>query len=124
MSETVTITLGLPPRALMPNARPHHHAKARAVKKYRRAACVLAQAVLPESAPWERATIRPTFYHALRRDRDGDNAVASLKSAIDGLVASGLIVDDSSKHLATLPPAFQIDKQSPRVELRIERGSE
>ena len=72
--------------------------------------------------PWERATAQATFFHKVDRGRDDVNFLAALKPAYDGIVDSGLLEDDSHKHLTTLPAAFKIDKKSPRVELRIERA--
>lgn len=121
MTESVTITLGLPPRCLQPNERPHWRKKAKATKSYRRAAYVLALEAAVESAPWERATIQATFFHKVNRKRDDINFMDALKPAYDGLVGAGLLVDDDSEHLTTLPCSFQIDKTNPRVELRIAR---
>ena len=121
MSESVTITMGLPPKALHPNARPHHHEKARATKAYRRAAYLRTVAAGVESGPWERATVSATFYHRVSRRRDDVNFLAAMKPAYDGLVDAGLLEDDDSEHLTTLPASFQIDTETPRVELRIER---
>jgi hypothetical protein len=44
-----------------------------------------------------------------------------LKAAYDGIVEAGLLVDDDSAHLTTLPAAFDIDRDTPRVELTITR---
>jgi hypothetical protein len=41
-----------------------------------------------------------------------------LKPAYDGIVDSGLLIDDDSEHLTTLPASFEIDEVS-RVELFI-----
>ena len=52
------------------------------------------------------------------------NHLAMLKPAYDGLVDSGLIVDDDSEHLKTQTPIFLIDRKFPRVELKIERSDD
>jgi hypothetical protein len=44
-----------------------------------------------------------------------------LKSAYDGVVDAGLLVDDDSEHLTTLPASFAIDRDCPRVELTFTR---
>jgi len=121
--ETVTIVLPLPPRVLSPNhmvgSRRGRFAKAAAARKYREIAREATLATGVESGPWEHATIQATFYHATRRRRDDVNALASLKPAYDGIVDAGLIEDDDSKHLTTLPAGFGLDKTCPRVELKI-----
>jgi hypothetical protein len=47
--------------------------------------------------------------------------LSMLKPAYDGIVKTGLLVDDVSRHLTTLPARFGIDKKASRVELRLER---
>jgi hypothetical protein len=47
--------------------------------------------------------------------------MAMLKPAYDGIVDSGLLMDDDSDHLTTMPAKFFIDKKQSRVELRIVR---
>lgn len=62
-----------------------------------------------------------TFFHKQGRRRDDVNFAAMMKPAYDGVVVAGLLVDDDSKHLTTLPVKFEIDKANPRVELFFER---
>jgi Holliday junction resolvase RusA-like endonuclease len=68
---------------------------------------------------WPSVDVSITFYHAQKRRRDGSNFAASLKGAFDGIVESGLVVDDDSEHWTTLPPVFRIDKEFPRTEIVI-----
>jgi hypothetical protein len=70
-----------------------------------------------DSAPWKKATAQATFFHKQDRRRDGSNYNAMMKPHQDGVVDSGLLIDDDSKHLTTLPPLFEIDKHHPRVEM-------
>lgn len=123
--ETVFIVLPLPPAILSPNnkhgSRGGRFARAAASKKYRRTASELTTALGIETGPWKRATIAATFFHKTKRRRDDVNHLAMLKSAYDGIVDAGLLEDDDSEHLTTLPAAFAIDKDFPRVELVIER---
>lgn len=125
MPETATIILPLPPRVLSPNCPAGSHggrfARAAASKRYKRLACEATEALGIATGPWEQATIRATFYHSISRRRDDVNHLAMLKPAYDGIVAAGLLVDDDSVHLTTLPATFETDKGSPRVELTIER---
>jgi len=94
--------------------------KAAIAKKYRRVAKEVAQAEDIEDT-WEKATIQATFYHKEKRSRDDINHMAMLKPAYDGIVEAGLLEDDSSEHLTTLPAIFEIDRECSRVELLIER---
>jgi len=125
VDETVTIILELPNRVLSPNSPPGSFGgrmqKAASAKRYRRLA---KEAVIAEdiaSGPWHRATIRATFYHKQKRRRDDVNHLAMLKPAYDGLVDAGLLADDDSEHLTTLPATFCIDRKCSRVELAITR---
>lgn len=122
--ETVTIVLPLPPAILSPNrpagTRGGRFARAAASKKYRRAAKEAVISLGIESGPWLRATVRAKFYHKQARRRDDVNHLAMLKPAYDGVVEAGLLTDDDSEHLTTLPAAFAVDGES-RVELTFTR---
>ncbi|MCH8275795.1 MAG: hypothetical protein IH851_13515 [Armatimonadetes bacterium] len=51
---------------------------------------------------WREVTARLTFHFPDRRRRDHDNLAASFKSAWDGFVDAGLLVDDDRiTHLPT-----------------------
>lgn len=111
------ITLPMPPKALSPNARVHWRTKAKATKAYRNAAKWTASEDRP-AKPWLQASAQATFYCKINRRRDGDNYLASLKSAFDGLRDAGVILDDSG--ITHLPVRFEVDKANPRVEIQIE----
>lgn len=119
-SDTVTIVLPLPPRILSPNCpvgsfrgRMMHAAAAKKQKKLAKESTEDAM----RGERWERASVRAVFYHKTKRRRDDVNALASLKSAYDGVVLAGLIPDDDREHLRTEGAEFAIDKEWPRVEL-------
>lgn len=123
INETVTIVLPLPPKVLSPN---HHiaskggrFAKMAATKKYREQAKDATLAACIETAPWKLASVTATFFFKDKRRRDQDNALAMLKAAYDGIVDSGLIVDDDYDHLKRETPEFEIDAKYPRVELTV-----
>jgi Holliday junction resolvase RusA-like endonuclease len=114
----IRLVLPLPPPELSPNARVHHMAKARKIKAYRAlalAAGIKAVLAARKTPNWHKATVQPTFYHARRRDRDGDNLTASLKAAFDGAADAGIIAND--KGLTQLAAIQRIDRNRPRVEL-------
>lgn len=125
MTESVLIVLPLPPRVLSPNvftgSRGGRMKKARETKGYRAKARRAAEDLGVESGPWQRATVAATFFHRDQRRRDDVNSMAMLKPAYDGLVDAGLLEDDDAAHLTTLPATFAVDREHPRVELRIER---
>ncbi len=101
-----TVTLGLPPRALHPNSRPHHMAKANAKKKYRvacRDATMIATNVDPPLL--RKASILFTFRFWRRHQHDRDNLLAWIKSGIDGMADGGLVAND--RDLTFLPIEVQ-----------------
>jgi len=50
-----------------------------------------------------RARLRATLLYSTRRYKDADNALTSCKGAIDGLVAAGILEDDSPAVVEWLP---------------------
>jgi hypothetical protein len=72
--ESVKIILPLPPTILSPNRQAGSFrgrmAKAAASKKYRRLSKEAAEQEGIQSGPWERATIKATFYHKQKRRRE------------------------------------------------------
>ena len=95
--------------------------KAAATKKYRRLAREAVEREQVETMPWPRVAVQVKFFYEVNRRRDPDNATGSLKAAYDGIVDSGLVPDDDSKHMRRGEPEFNIDAESPRVELTIVR---
>jgi Holliday junction resolvase RusA-like endonuclease len=71
---------------------------------------------------WERAHITVQARYADGRRRDNDSLLASLKSAIDGLVDAELLRDDD-KVMYTVLPAV-IDRANPGVTMTIREGDE
>lgn len=116
---TLKIELSIPPRILSPNARSHFHAKARATKAYRAAAKLVCMSMLPTGyRPMHKlATVSIDWYTKTRMHPDRDNALASLKSAFDGITDSGFMADD--RELTHQPVQFHVDKLKPRVVLTI-----
>jgi hypothetical protein len=78
---------------------------------------------IPEADWWplSRASLAVTWRYRVRRNRDLDNLVAGLKPIIDGLVSSGIILDDHSGVLVSLGP-FNVETGSETDEtvLRIQ----
>lgn len=65
----------------------------------------------------ERCEISQTIYYPTERRHDVDNTTP--KFVLDGLVESGMVVDDDSKHIQKLILQCGIDKQRPRTVLKI-----
>lgn len=118
--EEFKVTLPLPHSALSPNARPHHFALSNAKAAAKQGAFLRARAALPlggKPPRWEAAEAEAVFYHAQKRGRDGDNALASLKAAYDGIAMAGIVAND--KGIRHLPVRFEIDPANPRVEVTL-----
>lgn len=125
MNESITIVLPLPNKCLQPNMAigsiGGRFMKAAATKKYRKLAKEAVEAEQIESMPWNHVIVTAAFFHKVNRRRDPDNATGSLKATYDGIVDSGLVPDDDSKHMRRGEPTFEIDIKSPRIELTITR---
>ena len=120
---TLTITVGLPHKALSPNARAHW----RTVAKHKKAAKEIANfesrlyfsgregfSVCP---CWTHARTSIKWYTKTIRHPDPDNALASLKATFDGIRQSGLLADDNN--LSHDAIKFEKDAKNPRVEITI-----
>lgn len=65
----------------------------------------------------ERCEIKQTVYYQTNIRHDIDNSVP--KFILDGLVESGMIVDDDSKHIQKLVLRCYVDSNNPRTEIII-----
>lgn len=65
----------------------------------------------------EKCEVNQMVYYPNNRRHDIDNSTP--KFILDGLVESGMIVDDDSKHIIKLTLGCDIDKSHPRTELKI-----
>lgn len=114
MGKVVQITLPWPVKELHSNARPHHMAKARAVKAARTAAYWQAKSAGVE--PCSDALILIEYYPPTRRG-DPHNVPASLKAYIDG-IADAMGVDDK-RFKVDYPPVFAGTRKPAEVVFRI-----
>lgn len=89
----LSITLPWPPKELSPNARLHWSKLAKAKKLYRYACAVQARAQGAQRITADKLHVSLMFYPPSRRAFDLDNALARMKSGLDGL-ADVLEVDD------------------------------
>lgn len=65
----------------------------------------------------EKCEIDQVVYYPNNRRHDADNSVP--KFILDGLVESGMIVDDDSEHVTKIVLSCRTDVSHPRTELRI-----
>jgi Holliday junction resolvase RusA-like endonuclease len=123
--ERFRIILELPPKVLSPNwtvaTVGGRFKKASALKRYKRRTAEAVENCGIESFPWEYVQVEAEFFHEVKRRRDEDNAMGSLKAAYDGLVVAGVAADDDSLHMKKEIPKFSKDTEDPRVELTITR---
>jgi crossover junction endodeoxyribonuclease RusA len=89
------LTLPWPPKELSPNARTHWAALARAKAQYRQACAWTAKAQGARRIAADKLHLSLVFFAPTRRAYDLDNALARMKSGLDGL-ADVLGVDDKS----------------------------
>lgn len=117
VTKAYTIVLPLPHKHLSPNGRAHWRAKAAQTAIYRAKACGETGFLFPVGVRprWKRATLLIRAFYPVKRNRDDDNLIGSLKSARDGLVDGGLMEND--KGFTTLPVEWYIDRTNPRIEL-------
>ena len=111
----IAIVLPLPPKCLSANGRGCWQARARATKKARADAALVASQYRP-AKPAKRLTIQPVFFGCGRHDPSNLNVW--LKAYLDGIEDAGLIENDRG---ITMLPARQVPttKGNQRVELRI-----
>ncbi len=122
-NDSITILLPIPNGILSPNYKPATPGSrmmvARVIKSHRLKARNAIALQDMQDKQWDHCTVEVTFYHRTKRRRDEDNLIGSLKAYYDGIVDSGLAVDDDSKHMKRCIPCSRIDKISPRVEFLI-----
>jgi len=106
---SLTLDLPLPPKACSPNFKGHWGEKGRATKQYREAARLICYASKPKGWNAERVRIHAEFFLSRHDTRgyhplDKQNAIASIKAAIDGLVDAKLIPNDSNHKIVWEDP--------------------
>ena len=109
---SIAIMLPMPATCLWPNRMGHWAKRSKAKKSQRSAACALALPHRPRSRqPIASGIIEFAFHWPDKRRRDMDNALAAMKSAIDGLKDAGIIEDDSgfAFHVERMKPDPDVD---------------
>jgi len=124
MTNSITITMPLPPKELWQNRTGHWIKKSKATREYRSSAYLLGVSARLQRQCWEMASAKLVFFWGDRRRRDVRNAEAAMKPAYDGLVDAGIIIDDDYKHLTHEATEFKFDKDNPRVEITVSEVKE
>lgn len=127
-SEARTMTLLLPiPKGTGGNERLHWAKRYKARSEAKGVAKMVAVSAMGrfgwEGFPWSPVEIIIDWYgHNLP---DPDNCISRLKPTIDGLVAAGVIPDDSAQHIRGLRVRrMEIDRKNPRVALTVREYTE
>ena len=109
MARSLTIRIeGRPPT---PNARRHWRVTALDNETWKGAARICALAVKPDDwEPLTKARAEVTFVVGDSRTRDMDNLISSTKPLTDGLVAAGIIADDSLEVLVSVSYTWEYRK--------------
>lgn len=116
----IHISLDLPSSGLSPNARTHWRKLAELKKNYKEHACDQAMAAAFDQdikCSFELPVVFVHYVNARNVMPDGDNILASLKSAFDGFTDAGIWEDD--RIVFYFPVARSCDKDEPRVEITI-----
>lgn len=58
------------------------------------------------------------------RRKDKDNIAVGVKFILDGLVMAGMIKNDGWKEIGDITHKFEVDKNYPRVEVRVKEAEE
>ena len=61
--------------------------------------------------PIERASLKWTFIYGVKRTRDADNLITSVKVGQDALVNAGIILADDTEHLSLEPIEIIVNKE-------------
>jgi hypothetical protein len=115
-----TIVLPLPPKELHPNARCHWKAKLKPKQQARDEAMIITMAALKGCKPlWEAATVHLNVWLTTRAHADKDNCIAWVKNAVDGIVAAGIMANDSG--IEWWPVIIEADRTCPHIELTFQK---
>ena len=89
----------LPSRVLSPNGRVHWRTKYAAAQSMKNDVMALVMEQGRPASPFPKALLTIRWEAKDNRRRDLDNLLASMKPALDGLVAAGVLEDDSAMRL-------------------------
>ena len=109
----------LPPKEVSPNYHGELRARMSATKAWREAAYYCARQACPGVFPnYKKAAVRVTFQVPSQAYiKDDDNAIASVKPALDGCVLAGIVCDDSPEYLRVLEVVWGINKAKDKATI-------
>lgn len=121
---SITITLPIPPTCLNPNTASHWAKKSKAKAEQRAAAFNYATCQFRGPGPkWTRARVTLRWFAKDdHRTPDIDNAIASVKGALDGMTDAGIL--DNDRSIEGIDVWRVTDKARPRVEVEIVRAEQ
>jgi hypothetical protein len=122
----VLLTLPFPDSLLLPNRKEHWTVKSPVVKTARQVAWATSLEAIMRIPGWQpisQCEIYYTWFPPDNRRRDDDGYILACKPFLDGLVDSGLLLDDSNKVVQRVSGSFgPADKANPRTEVLILYG--
>ncbi len=117
------LTLPFPESILLPNRKEHWAVKYPFVQAARQVAWATSLEAIMRIPGWQPITkcaVYYTWFPPDNRARDDDNYTSACKPFLDGLVSSGLLLDDSNKVVQSVKGSFApVDKVNPRTEVLI-----
>jgi crossover junction endodeoxyribonuclease RusA len=117
MTGPFTITVYWPAKTLSPNARVHWSVKSRAKAAAREEAHIQTIFAKARNLPWAGLQYDLACYPPIKRHRDEDNILASIKAHLDG-IADATGIDDRYFRRGTFT-ICEPDKARPRIEITI-----
>ena len=113
------IIIPLPPPALRGNSRAHRLTKHSISRQYGNHALEMKALLVSNSVALPIDPAKLTFHFANTRDTDLDNLAIGMKPFTDGLVAQGILVDDSPDHVTYGEPTFSKLKHGHNPNVRV-----
>lgn len=115
---TLTVRIPhLPDRRLSPNARVVWQQRYIAAQEAKDEAQAIVRAETVRGKPWELVAVTITWRSEDKRRRDWDNLLAATKPYLDGMVAAGVMADDSTQ--AVLSLSLEYERLAHRDETEI-----
>lgn len=115
-SWTLPLPYTAPPLSL--NKRMNFHKEAAWKRQIKGDVMLLARAAkLPKDLP--RVLVQLVWTPSVKRDRDTDNPVPTMKPAIDGLVAYGLVPDDNARFVESNCIIRSVQPKRGKLELLV-----
>jgi Holliday junction resolvase RusA-like endonuclease len=120
------VTILIPGRPPTPNARPgNYHAERKAFREWKDSAYLVAKDAVNREGWQTPGTVRlvVTFHLPDRIRRDLDNLIASTKPLTDGLVAAGVMADDSVAVIESIRYQWRMSPGYAGTEYEVTPGS-